>query len=523
MNILKIAMLLNNAIHPPINEVIPSGDNWQEVEFTITNPTSSPAVINLFDIPTPLKIPSSPSLTPPAVIITSIPVGITPVGVAFCPVNNAVYVCNQTANTISVIDGNTDLVIATLTGSFNVPTAIVYNPVNNMMYVTNNGSGSVNTINCATNAVGSIALGFNSFGITYNTINNTVYVCCSGFVIKVINCVSNTISATIPIAISGSVDITFNPYNNNVYFVGNFSNVIYPINCATNIVGASIPVGTAPFFITYSNISNKIYVANTISNDVTVLNGATNAFITTIPVGTTPNCIVFDPEDNFVYVGNFTSNDITAIKCSTDVVFGTSSGFNTPSGIGFNSQNNSLYISSQSLNTVTRFAPIQRLYITSSSFDYNQFLSDCSVNPKVIKQIVLSTDPSQLNNNIQIQRKDMYGNYDIDWKYPNLQVSKFMYQNSIVELNFKKSDLILDVYTSFQQYVVNPNTSIIMLLYYKEAIAAEKLNRNGVALQGTCMNLRLPNCSLDATDKTGLELIDFGEPVITIEEVLKNK
>jgi len=76
-------------------------------------------------------------------VIAKILVGSEPVGVAYDPSNRYIYVTNELSDTVSVINGTT--VIANITvGS--EPVGVAYDPSNGYLYVTNFASGTVSII-----------------------------------------------------------------------------------------------------------------------------------------------------------------------------------------------------------------------------------------------------------------------------------------------------------------------------------------------------------------------------------------
>src|SRR5207245_9808040 len=93
------------------------------------------------------------------------------------PTTNRVYATNQADNTISVIDGGTNTVIATVpTG--NAPHGITVNPVTNTIYVGNRLDNTVSVIDGSTNTVtATIPLpGVEIHSMATNTITNRIYV-----------------------------------------------------------------------------------------------------------------------------------------------------------------------------------------------------------------------------------------------------------------------------------------------------------------------------------------------------------
>jgi YVTN family beta-propeller protein len=101
-----------------------------------------------------------------------------PVGLAYNPANNYIYVPALGSNRVFVIDSNTNSVIDVVAlGIGNRPSAIAYNPINHNMYVTNQGSNNVSVIDSATNEViAQIPAGNSPTGITYDSSNQHMYV-----------------------------------------------------------------------------------------------------------------------------------------------------------------------------------------------------------------------------------------------------------------------------------------------------------------------------------------------------------
>lgn len=88
-------------------------------------------------------------------IVTSIPVGAQPFGVAVSPDSRRLYVANRVGNTVSVIDTNTRMPIAVVNG-LDLPTNLAVTPDGTHVYVTNAGNttNTVSAIDTRTNTVG---------------------------------------------------------------------------------------------------------------------------------------------------------------------------------------------------------------------------------------------------------------------------------------------------------------------------------------------------------------------------------
>ena len=160
--------------------------------------------------------------------------------------------------------------------------------------------------------------------------------------------------------------------------------------------------------------------------------------------------------------------------------------------------------------------------IESSSTDYNQFVRDKSVNPKIMKQIVLITSSEQLAKPLRFAYTNMIGVLSISPRHPNLGITQYMPQSTISSVDFNDGDMdsVLDEHTEIRSYKVLANTTLTMVIYYKELIRDHMLDMSFGTKLITCDKLEVSNCSEDNVDKLASELVNFGEPVITMDEIL---
>jgi YVTN family beta-propeller protein len=159
-------------------------------------------------------------LVPSLRIVDYIVTGAGHKGAAYNPNNNDIYVANYNTNTVSVIDGRTNAVIANIPG-FNGPWGIAFNPPNGKMYVTNERSNLVSVIDSSSNRIiENIVVENCPTGIAYYPITRNMLVSnsCSDSV-SVISTVDTThpkVVATSPVdravgvPVSSAITITFN-------------------------------------------------------------------------------------------------------------------------------------------------------------------------------------------------------------------------------------------------------------------------------------------------------------------------
>jgi YVTN family beta-propeller protein len=198
----------------------------------------------------------------------NIAAGNTPKAFAINPVTNKIYVANQGDNTVTMIDGATNITKTIMVG--NTPIAVAINPVTNQIYVLTQVGSNVTVIDGATNNI------------------------------------TNVTAGTTPIAIA------INPVTNKIYVANNTSNNVTVIDGATNIP-STVTAGTNPLAVAVNLVTNQIYVANGGSNNVTVIDGATTT-TSAVTAGTQPIGVAINPVTNQIYVANNASNNVTVIN-----------------------------------------------------------------------------------------------------------------------------------------------------------------------------------------------------------------
>jgi YVTN family beta-propeller protein len=289
---------------------------------------------------------------------TTTAVGVGPYSAVVNPVTNTIYVLNQTSNSVSVIDGATNTVTATIpTG--NLPYGLAVNPVTNTIYVGNSLSSNVTVINGATNAVtATVATGTSPNYIGVNTVTNTIYVVDEGDNnVKVINGATNTVTATVPTDLLPSA-IAVNPVTNMIYVPNENGADMTVIDGATNAVVKTVPTGgDYPIAVAVNTVTNTIYVAVYNSSFVTVINGTTNAVTATVPTGSDPITVAVNSVTNTVYIPNFSESEpsgtVTVIDGATNTVTATVPVGGNPKAAGVNPVTNTIYVPNNTNNSVT--------------------------------------------------------------------------------------------------------------------------------------------------------------------------
>jgi YVTN family beta-propeller protein len=241
--------------------------------------------------------------------------GSEPSAVAVDPTTDTVYVADESGNTVTVIDGETGTVTATI-GVGTVPQAIAVDASTDTVYVANLG-GTVSVIDGATDTVtATITVGITPDGVAVDPVTHTVYVSnqYSGTV-SVIDAQTNTVTKTIS-GLPEANPLAVNPVTDTIYVAHLSTPTVSVINGATDTVTATITVGSDPDAVAVDPTTNTVYVTNgsDTANSMSVINGATNTVTATIGVGSLPLGIAVDPATHNAYVPNSGDNTISVIS-----------------------------------------------------------------------------------------------------------------------------------------------------------------------------------------------------------------
>ncbi|MES4902205.1 MULTISPECIES: IPT/TIG domain-containing protein [unclassified Streptomyces] len=283
---------------------------------------------------------------------TTIPVGVTPQGVAVSPNGARVYVANQASNTVSVIDpvGNTvTATIPTNTG----PSLIAVSPDNTRAYVTQFGDASLGVIDTATNTVvTNIPVGAGPIGVAVTPDGTRAYV--TNFQdnsVSVVDTATSAVTATVPVG-PGPVGVAVTPDGTRAYVASTADGSVRVIDTATNTVTSTTVVGDVPVIVAITPDGTRAYVSTAGAQFVAVMATSTNAVITTIPVPT-PRVVVVSPDGTVAYVANLGYDTVTVIGIATNAVVDIINTGDGPLGAAVTPDSARLYVTNSVANTVS--------------------------------------------------------------------------------------------------------------------------------------------------------------------------
>jgi YVTN family beta-propeller protein len=242
-------------------------------------------------------------------------VGAAPVSIAVNAVNGRVYVANAGDGTVSVLDGNSDTVVATIQiGSH--PYSIAANAVTGKVYVTHTFGDRLSILDGATNTFKDLKTGSADL-IAINSETNTIYMLEYGGAVTALDGASQQLSVR-PVG-DHAWGLALNEITNAVYVTRIESADLAGLNGAST-TPVILPAGAIPCAIAINPKTNTLYIANDGDNTVTVIDATAGRAHATIPVGDRPKSIAYDADRNLVYVANTRGNSVTVIDAANYAV-----------------------------------------------------------------------------------------------------------------------------------------------------------------------------------------------------------
>jgi len=286
------------------------------------------------------------------------------------------YVTNVISNNVSVINTNTNSVVAIVPVEF-YPQGVALTPNGGFAYVVN-FSGNVSVINTASNTVvATVSVGYEPIDVAITPNGSFAYVANSSITtgtVSVINTASNTVVATITVRDNPN-DVAITPNGSFAYVTNYGSSDVSVINTASNTVVATIPVGSNPQGVAITPNGSFAYVTNLFSNNVSVINTASNTVVATVSTGSGsgPQGVAITPNGNFAYVANLNPDNVSVINTASNTVVATVPVGDQPRSVAITADGSFAYVTNIGSNNVSVINTADNTVVATVAVGTNPF------------------------------------------------------------------------------------------------------------------------------------------------------
>lgn len=235
-------------------------------------------------------------------VVETLSVGRNPVEIALNQRTGYLYVPDELSNEISVIDGSRNEVVAEVPLSCNgpctnsspgLPNSVDIDTATNMVYVANNGFNSLQVLNGSNNQlVATIPVGTYPDGVAVDSESNTVYVAnMLSNTVSVVNATAKVVISTLQVGTHPG-DVVFDPPLGDVFVSNGGNDTVSVIGTVTNRLIANVTVGAPccnPDGIAADSSNGDVYVAVPDLGNVSVISKCVSSRCPVIS-GSTPSC-----------------------------------------------------------------------------------------------------------------------------------------------------------------------------------------------------------------------------------------
>ncbi len=293
--------------------------------------------------------------------IASIPLDLTPSGVAYDPAEKSVYVVdNGGGGTYRVDAASNKVVNREVGGPVADPSlgklAAAYDGRNGEIFVLDPGRTAVDVFSSSHTFIKAIPVGEYPSDLAFDNRSGYLFVS-QGIAsnVSIIDGATNTVlGATISFGSLLESDLTaivYDSYNNTLYVANSSTAVghVIPVNATTYAKGTPIVVGYLPLSMAVDTRNHTLFVANEGTGNISVINETTHRVATHFLFGGA-YLLAYDNVSDAIYNANYDTDTLSAMDATTYAALSGSplylgSGGFYPEGIAFDPVNKDIYLS----------------------------------------------------------------------------------------------------------------------------------------------------------------------------------
>ena len=252
------------------------------------------------------------------------------------------------SGSISIADLSTNTAISnTSIGTIREPWPIGITPDGSLLYALNSGAtaNTVSVFDTASDTLSAtITVGTSPYDVAFLSDSSKAYICnVLGTNVSVIDVATNTVSATL--SASFPLHTTVNSDNTKAY-ISTAPSAILVVDVASDTITATISTGSgAPYWSLLSSDDTKLYVLDITGDRLLIINTTTNTLSKTIslsPLYTFAH-MVMTPDGSKIYVPQYPSDSVAVIDTATDTLT-TTIAMNRPRAIAMHPDGTYVYV-----------------------------------------------------------------------------------------------------------------------------------------------------------------------------------
>jgi YVTN family beta-propeller protein len=221
-------------------------------------------------------------VAPPPPVVTEIPKD-----------RGRVYVANESSNSVTVVDGATFEVVATVDARNNATHDLALSRDGRLLLATNLAPGRLSVIDTAAlETVASIYTGGRAHVVALTNDERQAWVAnIAEDNVSIVDIATRRVIGTVPTG-NGPTGLVFSRDGRFAYVSNQGDKTVAVVDTVTHAVLKHIPVGTNPHFLTLGP-DGRIWGCNTGSNDIYVIDPAKQDVVASFQVGPSPQQIAF--------------------------------------------------------------------------------------------------------------------------------------------------------------------------------------------------------------------------------------
>jgi YVTN family beta-propeller protein len=234
-------------------------------------------------------------------------------------VTDRIYVSCQSSGQVAVVDCRTDSLLMYIPVGW-CPIKMYLNTLRRKLYVLNNDAGTVSVIDLRADSVSKTVTVRGSPNAGYYCRSADRFYCGGDDSVVVLDGVSDSVLARIPVARHSSVYAVSGSDRRGVVVASVYGggSRLYAIDVETNAVDTVIQAGEVTDAICWSVLSDRFYCTSAFTDEVIVLSGDGRQHLMTLPVGDAPFVLCAVPRHRRIYVGHLNCSKVYVIR-DTDI------------------------------------------------------------------------------------------------------------------------------------------------------------------------------------------------------------